>query len=240
MPTPNDILVFGQRLLEGVFGGCRFEEDVFLCGGSFKALLNSRMGINDVDLWVRDRKRREALREALVNSGARVVRDFQPYCIRMDHAGYPVEINYQNVKDRPITTVLDGFDMAVCCVAVHWRNGQVVESYAHEQYFRSAHDRCIRLQDSFLDTVRQTRPPSLLRTLDRMEKAAQELEFSLASEDVRRLWDLFMDYSEEQKRECLDNYLETMVGYKGRCNAPVLRRACELLGKSECLIALAA
>lgn len=235
----HDILHFSQRLFDRVFRGRTYEDELFLCGGTFKTLLSDRLPVNDVDLWVRGRKERERLRAKLEFSGAELRRDFKPYCIKFDQSGLPVEINYQNVNENPIGHVLDGFDLGVCCVAVTYEKGRAVECLVNEKFHQSARDRTVYLQDKFLPELQWSHAPSLLRSIDRMEKAASELNFVVCKRDQEALWDLFEDYTEMEKRECVNNYLETMVGYKGRCNATTLRRAVsQLRSREEAPVAL--
>ena len=60
---------------------------------------------------------RERLVDHLIACGAELVHDFKPYCIKFKRRGQLIEITYQNVKQRPISEIVEGFDIACCAIA---------------------------------------------------------------------------------------------------------------------------
>jgi hypothetical protein len=242
MDSSREVIRFSERFFDLMFGRRVYEGEVFLCGGVFKRLAMQDSRPADLDLWVRNRREREQLRIELEHRGATLERDFRPYCVKFKMQGMPVEINYQNVNDRGIEVVLRGFDLGVCSVAVRYDSGRVADCHVSEEFRRSLRDRCVYLMHDLLPNLEATHAPTILRTIDRMRRAAAELGFDPCSDQERRLWELFDSYSAAEKRQALNTYMETMVGYKGQWNAQVLRAATAAVTRfrEECALALPA
>ena len=211
--------------------GRKYPGEVFLCGGAFKPLLKPGLKINDIDLWVRNRKEREKLMHAMLDRGATLVRDFYPYCLRFDYEGCPVEITYQNVKDRPISDIVHGFDVAGCAIAATYKKGKIVDSYMSARARGSIENRLALLEESYIDQLIAEHTPSVLRGIDRMKKFARQTGYDVSEEDTERLWDIYANhYSSEERQRSLDIYLETTVGFKDSCDTGLIQRATALVG----------
>ena len=214
-----------KSLLQGILPR-PFDDEVFLAGGAFKPLINPAQGVRDLDLWVRDRKVRERLVDHLTDCGAELVHDFKPYCIKFERKGQLIEITYQNVKQRPISEIVEGFDIACCAIAATYDGGQVTDCYVSPRAVDSASCREVMLTAGYIRRLQENRPPDILQSLDRMRRFSEEVDFELPERVSERLWRVFEgDYTDEQREACVDTYLSTTVNYKGRCDFDILRRA---------------
>ena len=215
-----------KGILRFLSQGSSYKGEVFLCGGVYKRLINPSVKINDVDLWVRNRKERDALRADLLNRGARLVRDFHPYCILFDLNGTAIEITYQNVKDRQISEIADGSDLAACAIAATYCKGRIVDSYINASALSSIKAKTARLEEGYLKRLKDNRLPSVLRSIDRLERFAREVGYPACRKDLQALWRLyFYDYSAKERQECIDVYMDTTVNYKGQFNRQLLEQA---------------
>ncbi len=213
-------------LLRFLMAGTVYPGEVFLCGGAYKAMLNPSLPVNDLDLWVRDRRERERLTADLLARGARLVRDFHPYCVLFDLDGHLVEITYQNVKERPISEIVREFDIAGCAIAATYSDGRITDSYFSPRAALSARCGTVCLEDSYLERLRSERLPTVLRTIDRLERFALEVGFHPSASDLADLWKTYReDYSLSERQRCIDVYMETTAGYKGHHNAALIRTA---------------
>ena len=200
--------------------------EVFLCGGAFKPLLKKGLPINDLDLWVRNRKEREKLCAALVERGAHLVQDFHPFCIKYRLEGIVVEITYNNVKQASLADVVNTFDLAISGMGVRYMNGRVVESYLSEECWQAIRGKRIAVLDSYFCFVLLEKAPSLLRSLHRMGQQASELGYKVDADHEHRLWGIYwQNFTEEERRAAMDIYFETVVTYKGQHDEHLVRRA---------------
>ena len=229
MISPLEIADHAKRLLTPVLEGTEFDDELFLCGGAYKSMLNPSLPVSDLDLWVRDRKKREMFTQAFVQAGAELISDFQPFCLKFTQRSVAVELNYQNLNDLGISRVMDHCDLGVCALGAVWQQGEIIDVVVSDSFLKSVRDQTVYLHDTFLQHLTEARPPSLLRTLHRLERAATELGYRLAQSETAALWDIYGALSETDKQANLDVYLETMVDYKGCCNETVLRQARSML-----------
>lgn len=214
-----------ERLLKSVLSA-PFPGELFLAGGAFKPLLNPERPVRDLDIWVRDRKQRERLCEHLVGCGAEMVHDFHPYCIKFQLGGQQLEVTYQNVKNRPIGEIVEGFDIACCAIAATCSNGRVTDVYVSSQAMLSVDEQQVMLTEGYIERLRRERSPDVLRSLDRLACFADEIGFEVSDEVREQLWGVYEeDYTAEEQRACVDTYLSTTVDYKGQVDFGVLRRA---------------
>jgi len=137
-----------------------------------------------------------------------------------------VEITYQNVKERPISEIVRGFDIAGCAVAATYRDGEIVDAYftasaAHSVMWKTA---CLEM--TYLERLRADRLPTVLRTIDRLERFASDVGYPVSEADIAALWRLYREeYSPDERQQCIDVYLETTCGYKGIHNTALLALA---------------
>lgn len=214
-----------EVIFREVFHG-DYQGEVFLCGGAFKPLLKRGAAINDLDLWVRNKKEREKLLRFLLQRGATLVRDFHPYCLKLRLDGRIIEITYHNIKDGTLADVLNTFDLAACGLGARYEGGRVVEVQVNAECHESVRRRSMRVLTPYLCYLETTHSPSLIRTLHRMGQQAAELGFEVDVEHEHLLWEMFWkEYSEEERRTAVDLYFETMVNYKGHCDDRLVRRA---------------
>lgn len=200
--------------------------DYFLCGGAFKPLLRKGLPINDFDLWVRNRKEREKLCEALLQRGATLMHDFHPFCMKFRLEGRIIEITYHNVKDGSLADIINTFDLALCGMGTRFADNRVAEICVSDACWRTIQHRELFVLESYFCLLIMQRTPSLLRTLHRMGQAAAELGYNVHAESERRLWDLFWNtYSEKERQQTRDFYFDTMVSYKGQQNDRLMQRA---------------
>ncbi len=205
--------------------------EVFLCGGAYKTMLNPALEVHDLDLWVRNRKERDRLAADLLDRGARLVRDFHPYCLLFELGGRRLEITYQNVNARAISEIVGGFDIAGCAIASTYFNGRITDSYFSPLAAVAARCGTACLEPSYLARLRTERLPTVLRTIDRLERFATEVGFHLSPSDMHDLWQIFREeYTLDERQRCLEVYLETTVGYKGACNRALIKTARSLCG----------
>lgn len=203
-----------------------YDGEFFLCGGAFKPLLRKGLPVNDLDLWVRNRKEREKLCVALLERGAVLLHDFHPFCMKFRLDGQLIEITYHNVKDGGINDILNTFDLAVCGMGAHYKGGKVDSVFVSEDCWTSIQQRQLFVLEAYMCLLALEKTPSLLRTLHRMGQAAAELGYDVHLENEHRLWDLYWElYSEEERRAARDLYFDTMVSYKGQKNEHLMRRA---------------
>ena len=221
----NRIRRHAQRVFDSLFPK-GYEGEVFLCGGAFKPLLKKGLPINDLDLWVRNRKERQKLCAALSTGGAHLIHDFHPFCMKFRHDGQLVEITYHNVKDGALSDVVNTFDLSVCGVGARYANGKVVETFVSDECWRAIRSRQVTVMDSYLCYLLLQNPPSLLRSLHRMGQQAAELGYRVNEEQEHHLWDLYWrQYTEDERRAAMDLYFDTVVSYKGQSNERLVRRA---------------
>lgn len=219
------VLRHAEGLFREVFHG-EYDGEVFLCGGAFKPLLRNGLAINDLDLWVRNRKEREKLVRFLLQRGASLVRDFHPFCLKLRLDGRIIEITYHNIKDGTLADVVNTFDIAVCALGARYENRRVVEVHLGEECRESVRRKSVRVLMSYLCFLEATHAPSLIRTLHRMGQQAAELGYEVDVEHEHLLWEMFWkEYTEEERRVAMDLYFETMVHYKGHCDDRLVRRA---------------
>lgn len=209
--------------------GTAYPGEVFLCGGVYKTMLNPALKVNDIDLWVRNRKERNRLIADLRERGARLLRDFHPYCVLFELEGRRIEITYQNVKERRISEIVEGFDIAGCAIAATYSNGRITDSFFSRRAAISARCGTACLEESYLERLRAERLPTVLRTIDRLERFAAEVGFHPSASDVHDLWEIYREvYSRSERVRCIDVYLETTAGYKGNHNEALIRAASAL------------
>jgi hypothetical protein len=203
-----------------------FDGEVFICGGAFKPLLRKGLAMHDLDLWVRDRKQRAKLCQALLDRGAVLLQDFHPYCLKFRLEGQIIEITYHNVKDGTLADVLHTFDIALCAMGARFHRGRLEEVYVTDECWNSIRAREVRLLDSYFCFIGLERPASLLRSLHRMGQKAAELNYQVNSDHEHRLWEIYWkDYTEEERRTAMDLYFDTMVAYKGQHDERIVHRA---------------
>ncbi len=203
-----------------------YKGEVFLCGGAFKRLLVPGLSTNDLDLWVRNRKERDRLVKHLLDRGAKLERDFRPFCLRLDLEGCAVEITYHNIKNGSLSDIVHGFDIAGCAIGASYRKGKVNSVYISPGAQETLIRREVVLEQAYLDTLATQRLPTVLRGIDRIQRFALETGFRIRDCDMDALWDLYFEhYSAEEKQQCLDVYLETTVGFKQACDKTLLQRA---------------
>ncbi len=226
--APSRVIGLAQSLFDELFDG-PYEGEVCLCGGAFKFLMRPGVEIHDLDLWVRDDSEREKLRRTLSSRGAILVRDYVPHCVLMKCGHRFVEIIYGNIGDRPISEVVLEFDLALCSIATIYRRGRVEDCYVGAQAERSVREAKVWLNDGFVSELRVSHAPKILATLDRVEKGARELAYEAPTDVTATLWSLYREYSPEERKRCVERYLENVVDYKGRCNVPLLKQAIALI-----------
>lgn len=203
-----------------------FDGEVFICGGAFKPLLRKGLVMHDLDLWVRDRKQRARLCHALLERGAVLLQDFHPYCMKFRLEGQVIEITYHNVKDGTLADVLNTFDIALCAMGARFVAGRLEEVHVTEESWQSIRAKEVRLLDSYFCFIGLQKPASLLRSLHRMGQKAAELGYQVNTDHEHRLWDIYWhDYTEEERRQAMDLYFDTMVAYKGQHDERIVHRA---------------
>jgi hypothetical protein len=214
-----------QRIFASLFPE-GYDGEVFLCGGAFKPLLKKGLPVHDYDLWVRTRKDREKLCAALEKSGAHLIRDFHPYCIKFKHDGQLVEITYHNVKDGGLKDVLNTFDLSLCSIGARYVNGKVVEAHVSDECWHAIRTRNVMVQQSYFLFLALQKAPSIVRTLHRMGHQAAELGFRVDLNHEHLLWDLYRtQFTDEERQAAIDLYFDTMVDYKGQHDERLVRRA---------------
>lgn len=215
-----------RKLLGFLAREAPYPGEVFLCGGAFKTLMNPQVGVNDLDLWVRNRKERDCLSAFLLARGATLLRDFHPYCMLYQLDDRLVEITYQNVRERPISDIVRGFDIAGCAVAATYRDGEIVDAYFTASAAHSVRLKTACLEMTYLERLRADRLPTVLRTIDRLERFASDVGYPVSEADLAALWRLYREeYSPDERQKCMDVYLETTCGYKGIHNTALLNHA---------------
>jgi len=215
-----------RELLGFLSEGIAYPGEVFLCGGAYKAMLRGNREVNDLDLWVRNRKERERLSADLLARGGRLLRDFHPYCLLFEVGGQKVEITYQNVNARPIAEIVGGFDIAGCAIAATYRNGLITDSYFSELAADAARRATACLERGYLDRLRRERLPTVLRSIDRLGCFAEDVGYRVMESDLRALWDIFRDdFTLAERRKCVAVYLQTTAGYKGSHNERLVEEA---------------
>lgn len=214
-----------QALLRPVIGA-GFEDEVFLAGGAFKPVLKPGHPVRDLDLWVRDRRARERLVEHLLANGCELVHDFHPYCLKLEHGGTEIEVTYQNVKARPISWVLERFDIAALSIAATYRSGRVIGVTALPAAVRSFAEGRLYLNEGYIDSLEERRSPDVLQSIDRISRFAEAFDMVIPDELCEEFWAVYETvYTREEREACRETYLRTTVGYKGRCDLGLLRRA---------------
>ncbi len=203
-----------------------FDGEFFICGGAFKPLLRKGLAMHDLDLWVRDRKDRARLCQALLERGAVLLQDFHPYCLKFRLEGQIIEITYHNVKEGKLSDVLHTFDIGLCAMGARFEHGRLVEAHVTDECWQSIRRKEVTLMESFFCFIGLQKPPSLLRTLHRMGQKAAELGYQVNLDHEHRLWEIYLhDYTEEERRVAMDLYFDTMVAYKGQHDERLVRRA---------------
>lgn len=223
--SPQKIKRYAQRVFRFLFPR-PWTGEVFLCGGAFKPLLKPGLKVNNLDLWVRDRREREKLFAHLIARGARLVRDFHPYCIRLELDGYAVEITYHNIHSGRISEIVHGFDIAGCSIGAQYKDGEVCDVYVSPKAIESTATSKVLLEDGYVHALTKKRVPTALRGIDRLQRFAAETGYAVCNEDLEELWTIFHEvYSPEEKQQAIDLYLETSVGFKEISDTNLLRRA---------------
>ena len=87
-----------------------------------------------------------------------------------------IEVTYQNVKDRPISEILEGFDLAPCGIAATYVDGQVTEATITPAAIKSLRDGVVLINEPFLRRLETKRTPDVLQGLDRVARFATEME----------------------------------------------------------------
>jgi len=215
----------GRRVFKNLFPK-GYDGEVFLCGGAFKPLLKKGAPINDLDLWVRNRKERDKLCSSLMERGAHLLHDFHPYCVKFRLDGQLIEITYHNINDGALSDVMNTFDLAINGIGTRYLNGHLVEAYVSEDCWQSIQLKAVSVLDSYFCLLLMEKTPSLIRTLHRMGQQAAELGYAVNADCEHRLWHMYWHiYSEEERKACMDLYFDTMVTYKGQHNEHLMRRA---------------
>ena len=219
------------KLLEELFPQ-GYAGEFFLCGGAFKPLLKEGLPINDLDLWVRNRREREKLSAALVERGAQLIKDFQPFCIKFQLGGRDVEITYDNVNDRTLPEMLDACDLAISSMGVRYANGRIAEVCVSAECWQAVRHKRVAVLNSFWVALLNKRGPSLLNCLHRMARQAAELEYHSNPAHEQILWDIYWnDFTEDQRSVAVKLYQEIAVNYKGQGDEVLMHRALHRQGR---------
>ncbi len=213
------------KLLEELFPQ-GYAGELFLCGGAFKPLLKEGLPINDLDLWVRNRREREKLSAALVDRGAQLINDFQPFCMKFQLEGRNLEITYDNVNDRTLPEVLDTFDLALSSMGVRYANGRVVQVCVSPECWQAVRHKRVAVLNSYVAALFNKRGPSLLNCLHRIGQQAAELKYHTNPADEKILWNIYWnDFTDDQRSVALKLFQETVIDYKGQCDEALMHRA---------------
>jgi hypothetical protein len=214
-----------QRIFQFLFPE-GYQGEIFLCGGAFEPLLKKGLHLQDLDLWVRDRKERQTLCNALIDRGAILLHDFHPYCLKFRLEGQIIEITYHNVKDGTLEDVVSTFDISLSAIGVRLENGAVQEAHIDDECWHAIRKGEVSVMDAYFCFIDMMKAPCLLRTLHRMGQKAAELHLSVNVDHEHRLWEIYWhDYCEEERRAAMDLYFDTMVAYKGQHDPRLVHRA---------------
>lgn len=203
-----------------------YDGEFFFCGGAFKPVIHRKHAVHDYDLWVRDRNSREDLCRALLKRGAHLVKDYHPYCAHFRLDGQLIEITYHNVGDGTIQNILDTFDLTTSAVGARYADHQIQEIHFTDEHWESIQLQRITVQSSNMGYLLMEKCPTLLRTLHRMAQYAVELGFEVDADCEHQLWRWYwQDYSEEQRKACMDLYFDTMVTHTGKHDTKLVNQA---------------
>ena len=211
-----------------------YEGEFFLCAGAFKPWLQEGIEVRDYDLYVRNRKDREQLHEALLARGAVLIQDFQPFCRLYRMEKHKVEVTYHNVKAGGLPEIFALFDLSIGTVGLQYRKGRLLEVEASEECWATRRDQEVRLCGLWRERLLQAKQPNPLGTIQRMPAQAERLGFGHSKADLAFLWECFEScYSKEQKEVAIDIYQRIAGEYKGEMDEALLARAQRLTASHE-------
>ena len=225
MLDQKDIFGFSKKVLRSFLKADVKSSRFFFCGGAFKTLINSNLPVNDVDIWVENQDERKKFVSALTKIGAIPIGNFHPYCLRFKLKEQFVEITYHNISQSDVKGIVNQFDLALCAVGVEYENGKFCSEYVGEDARRSIRDRTVYLMKNHPSWLLKHRGDTIIRTVDRLKKTAQVMGYKTRSIDYSQLWEIYREYSYEQKMNAIQTYLDTMIPIKGCIDKDVLSRA---------------
>ena len=211
--SDEQLIAYGQELVDKVFRQVP-QEEFFIAGGAFKPLLSENVEVRDIDLWVRDRKARERLREELLGLGATVVRDFEPYCIALELNDFPLEVTYQNAYDEFSSRVLEHFDISMSSIGVSCKEGRVREAFITPEAEWSLSERKLLLCKAWLAEMLE-KHGFILGSIQRLHSFSEQLGWPIAEGEIERLWDAYESFPLDARCENLRRFVEIDVKYKG-------------------------
>ncbi|HEY2573153.1 MAG TPA: hypothetical protein VGH65_03755 [Verrucomicrobiaceae bacterium] len=219
------VRLHAARVFEKILGS-QYEGEVFICGGAFQPLVQRKAPVNDMDLWVRDRREREKLTRHLLSRGAVLARETHPYGLKLRLDGRLIEITYHNVKDGALADVLHTFDLAIRGIGARFEKSRVAEVQVTEECWKSIRRRQIQVQSSYLFAVHEWRSPGIILTLHRMGQQASELDFDVDVAHEHLLWETFWSqYSEEERRAAMEIYFAATASSRGSTAEQISRAA---------------
>ncbi len=182
--------------------GARF----FLAGGAFKTLLTGRAS-RDLDIWTPSSEDRAQLVRTLQERGARRL-DPSPYADAFEINGRLVEVPH---KPEPATLEerLGRFDIGLSAVGVeHLPDGEwraVIDPLAKE----SVHRREVLLLKPLVNWK------YALATLERARRYAEELGFTVPTEEEDEIWSVFSAQPAEMRSRMMARYDRAGAGTHG-------------------------
>jgi hypothetical protein len=211
--SDEQLIAYSQELVDRVFPQVP-QEEFFIAGGAFKPLLRENLEVRDIDLWVRDRKARERLREELLGLGATLIRDFEPYCIALEINGFPLEITYQNAYDEFPSRVLEHFDLTVSSIGISCKEGRVREAFITPEAEFSLRERKLFLCKAWLADMLE-KHGFILGSIQRLRSFSAQLGWPIAEGEIEKLWDAYESFPLDARCENLKRFVEIDVKYKG-------------------------
>ena len=211
-----------------------YEGEFFLCGGAFKPWLREGIEVRDYDLYVRHRKDREQLHEALLARGAVLIQDFHPFCRLYRLEERDVEVTYHNVKEGGLQEIFKLFDLSIATVGLQYRKGRLLAVEASAECWATRRDQEVRLCSHWRERLMQAEQPNPLETIDRMPTQAERLGFGYSKADLALLWECFEScYSKKQQLAAIDIYQRIAGEYKDEIDETLLAQAERLTGSHE-------
>ena len=197
-----DVLEFARReiaLTLGFDSGARF----FMAGGAFKSLLTGRPP-RDLDLWAPSERDRTLLIDALRVRGARSAGP-RAFADAFEVAGRVVEVPHK-IEPDTLSGRLARFDIGLSAVGVEHQPDGEWSVMVHPLALESVRRREVQLLKPLVNWK------YALTTLERMQRYALELGYSVPREEEAEVWRVFDAQDTELRAGMIDRYRRTGSG----------------------------
>ena len=174
-----------------------FSGTFFLAGGCFKSLQHRRKP-SDLDLWPASGEDRALLLRSLQDQGCEFLSD-GPFNAKLLHRNSGMHVEVTTKCPHSLLACVSEFDLDLSCIGVKYSRGKIVATYISGRAKKGIKQRKVTVVPKIL------RHPWNLNSLERMDRYAKELDFTVPESERRNIWKLYKEASTEERITLLEN-----------------------------------